>query len=285
MAFFFSLLLILNYFSIQKISVMSLMVKFPTTHIFCQGQLGRAFLSSIISKREMSSALHASLLPSFESKTNDASDESFIKKGTDIDKPRVIFVLGGPGAGKGTQCAKLSADLGMVHLSAGELLRAERASGSSNGLLIDSYIKEGKIVPVQITLNCLRRAMESAGSHRFLIDGFPRNWDNVQGWMDHMPSVCNIESVVFIDCPEDELERRLLQRGVTSGRTDDNIESARKRFNTYNVETMPIVLHYEKAGKLLRVSGAQSVDAVYADLRKAIEPYIVQDLLERSQEL
>ena len=201
------------------------------------------------------------------------------------DKPKVIFVLGGPGAGKGTQCAKLSHDLGMKHLSAGELLRAERTSGSSNGQLIESYLKEGKIVPVEITLNCLRRAMETEHSHRFLIDGFPRNWDKVQGWTQHMTEVCDVESVVFIDCPEGELETRLLERGKTSGRSDDNLESARKRFATFRSETMPVVLHYEQQGKLLRISGAKPVDAVYRELRGAIEPYISADILDRTQAL
>eukprot|EP01036_Dinobryon_divergens_P038551 gene38551-50629_t len=209
----------------------------------------------------------------------------YMKKDGEFDKPKVIFVLGGPGAGKGTQCEKLSLDLGMTHLSAGELLRAERLSGSANGQLIETYLKEGKIVPVKITLDCLQRAMETGGSHRFLIDGFPRNWDNVEGWMAHMNNVCDVESVVFIDCPEVELERRLLQRGKTSGRSDDNLESARKRFQTFTTETLPVVLHFEKQGKLLRISGAQPIEVVYNELRTAIEPFIVTDLLERTQEL
>jgi len=216
---------------------------------------------------------------------DNAVEINYSQSSKDVDKPRVIFVLGGPGAGKGTQCEKLSYDLGMTHLSAGELLRAERQSGSSNGQLIESYIKDGKIVPVKITLDCLRKAMEMTSSHRFLIDGFPRNFDNVQGWMTHMTSVCDIESVIFLDCPQEELEKRLLHRGKTSGRTDDNIDSARKRFSTFHSETMPVVLHYEKEGLLVRVSGKQTREEVYAELRRNIEPFIVQDLLARTQEL
>lgn len=121
--------------------------------------------------------------------------------------PRVIFVLGGPGAGKGTQCAKLTSEYGFVHLSAGDLLREERATGSAGMYLgprslplltpvpssipsfplstrilipvadaemIESYIREGKIVPVEVTVRLLEKAMNKSGASKFLIDGFPR---------------------------------------------------------------------------------------------------------------
>merc|ERR1712010_75341 len=96
-------------------------------------------------------------------------------------RPVAFFVLGGPGAGKGTQCAKLVEHYGFTHLSAGDLLRAERKSGSENATLINNYINEGKIVPVEITVNLIKNAMEAVlpECNRFLIDGFPRNTDNV----------------------------------------------------------------------------------------------------------
>ncbi|KAF9907778.1 hypothetical protein BX616_000336, partial [Lobosporangium transversale] len=90
----------------------------------------------------------------------------------------VIFVLGGPGVGKGTQCANLVRDFGFVHLSAGDLLRAEQERpGSQYGDLIRSYIKEGKIVPMEVTIALLENAMLASGQTRFLIDGFPRKMD------------------------------------------------------------------------------------------------------------
>ena len=94
----------------------------------------------------------------------------------------------GPGAGKGTQCQKLVDKYGFVHLSAGDLLRAERDSGSPNGDLINSYIADGKIVPVAITCNLIKIAMEKSGweTKKYLIDGFPRSEDNVAGWYEVM---------------------------------------------------------------------------------------------------
>lgn len=107
-------------------------------------------------------------------------------------KPRVIFVLGGPGAGKGTQCARMVREYGFVHLSAGDLLRDERDSGSPVGTLIEEYIREGKIVPVEVTVNLIKKAMAASGSSKFLVDGFPRNFDNLQGWQRVMgDSVCS----------------------------------------------------------------------------------------------
>ena len=89
-------------------------------------------------------------------------------------KPRVVFVLGGPGAGKGTQCANIVRDFGWVHLSAGDLLRDARNSGDETGKMIDHYIKEGQIVPVEVTVQLIKRAMETnvtKGKTNFLVDG------------------------------------------------------------------------------------------------------------------
>lgn len=88
----------------------------------------------------------------------------------------MVFVLGGPGAGKGTQCALLASRFGYRHLSAGDLLREERQRpGSEYGELINTYIRSGKIVPMHITIGLLERAMVASGRAKFLIDGFPRD--------------------------------------------------------------------------------------------------------------
>merc|ERR1712013_798913 len=112
-------------------------------------------------------------------------------------KPNVMEVLGGPGAGKGTQCAKIVEQFGHVHLSAGDLLRAERASpGSQYGELIEHHITNGTIVPVEITCSLLERAMTESDKNNFLIDGFPRNEDNLQGWTKVMGDKVNMQCVL-----------------------------------------------------------------------------------------
>jgi len=167
----------------------------------------------------------------------------------------------------------------MIHLSAGELLRNERASDSVNGKLIESYLKEGKIVPVQITIDLLRQAMEKMKSNRYLIDGFPRNWDNIRGWESTMEDNCDVEGVLFLDCPEEILESRILGRGLTSGRSDDNIDTIRKRFSTYKESTIPIVEYYDNLKRLIRVRGDQNKNMVFDNLKVAVLPLIEREIL------
>ncbi|CAL1141877.1 unnamed protein product [Cladocopium goreaui] len=184
-------------------------------------------------------------------------------------KPRVVFVLGGPGAGKGTQCAKIcDAYPQWQHISAGDCLRAERQDpNSKDGELINSYIKDGKIVPVQITVRLLHKAMQKGqkeGKTDFLIDGFPRNWDNVNGWEEVIGDSAEVMGVLFFEASLAEMEKRLLGRSVTSGRVDDNLESIRKRFATYEKETKPILEKYQKEHKVFKIDAMQSVDFVWA---------------------
>ncbi|KAJ1431451.1 adenylate kinase-domain-containing protein [Ochromonadaceae sp. CCMP2298] len=196
------------------------------------------------------------------------------------EKPRVIFVLGGPGAGKGTQCEMLARDFEVEHLSAGELLRQERLQPSETGRLIDAHLREGSIVPVEISLNLLRKAMEAASCSRFLIDGFPRNHDNLQGWERLMSDVCSVDMTVFIDCNEGELQRRILNRGKTSGRNDDNEQTARKRLLTFQQQTMPVIdllgsspRHYN----LVRIDGNLDVQQVNDSIKKELQKVMAKD--------
>ncbi|XP_068427463.1 UMP-CMP kinase [Clinocottus analis] len=188
-------------------------------------------------------------------------------------KPQVVFVLGGPGAGKGTQCSKIVENYNYTHLSAGDLLRAERSREESEfGQLIDNYIKDGKIVPVEITINLLRKAMEETmqkddKKFRFLIDGFPRNEDNLSGWETVMVGKADVKFVLFFDCSNEVCIDRCLERGKSSGRTDDNRESLEKRIQTYLQSTRPIIELYEERGKVRTVDASHSVDKVFAEVK------------------
>lgn len=194
------------------------------------------------------------------------------------DEVTVIFFLGGPGSGKGTQSANLVKDYGFVHLSAGDLLRAEQLrEGSQYGAMIKSYITEGKIVPMEVTVNLLSNAMRESLDNpppapgtkaRFLIDGFPRKLDQA---VFFEKTVCPSELVLFLDCPESVMEARLLKRGETSGRDDDNAESIRKRFRTFVETSMPVVDDFEAKGKVVKIQATASVEEVYAQVKEGIE--------------
>lgn len=189
------------------------------------------------------------------------------------DKPVVVFVLGGPGAGKGTQCAKIVEEYGYAHLSAGDLLRAERKSGSDKGQMIDEYIREGKIVPVEVTIRLLMDAIAADGGKRYLIDGFPRNADNLAGWHRVVGDSLQTAGVLLYDCPEDVMEARLLERGKSSGRSDDNIESIRKRFTTFIKESMPVLQYFEQLALVNKIDGTRPVDEVWPDSQAVIAGY------------
>ncbi|KAJ5358710.1 uncharacterized protein N7496_011123 [Penicillium cataractarum] len=176
----------------------------------------------------------------------------------------VLFFLGGPGSGKGTQSANLVKDYGFVHLSAGDLLRAEQLrEGSQYGQMIKTYITEGKIVPMEVTVNLLSNAMRDS------LDANPRPPLDQAVFFEE--TVCPSELVLFLDCPEDVMEARLLKRGETSGRDDDNAESIRKRFRTFVETSMPVVDDFEAKGKVVKVQATGSVEDVYAEVKKGIE--------------
>ncbi|CAF1146747.1 unnamed protein product [Rotaria sp. Silwood1] len=186
-------------------------------------------------------------------------------------KPNVIFVLGGPGAGKGTQCARISETYDYVHLSAGELLREEAAKPDSTlGKEINEHIKNGSTVPVAITCKLLENAMKNSGKENFLIDGFPRNKDNIDGWQKAMDGKVNIQCVLFFDCDEQTCVARCLARGKASGRIDDNEQSLKKRIVTYNESTRPLIQLFEKDNLVKRIDASNHVDKVFQDVRNVL---------------
>ncbi|KAL5563361.1 hypothetical protein UlMin_033108 [Ulmus minor] len=185
-------------------------------------------------------------------------------------KPTVVFVLGGPGSGKGTQCANIVEHFGFTHLSAGDLLRAEIKSGSENGNMIQNMINEGQIVPSEVTIKLLQRAMLESGNDKFLIDGFPRNEENRAAF----EAVTGIVPafVLFFDCPEAEMEKRLLSRN--QGRVDDNIETIRKRFKVFLESSLPVIEHYNSRGKVRKVDAARPIEEVYESVKVIFSPKI-----------
>ncbi|XP_027106649.1 UMP-CMP kinase 3 [Coffea arabica] len=183
-------------------------------------------------------------------------------------KVTVVFVLGGPGSGKGTQCANIVEHYGYTHLSAGDLLRAEIKSGSENGTMIQNMIKEGKIVPSEVTIKLLQRAMNESGNDKFLIDGFPRNEENRAAF--ELVTGMEPTFVLFFDCLEEEMERRLLSRN--QGREDDNIETIRKRFRVYMESSLPVIEYYNSKGKVRKIDAAKPVEEVFEAVKEVFTP-------------
>ncbi|KAF2842650.1 UMP-CMP kinase-like protein [Patellaria atrata CBS 101060] len=191
----------------------------------------------------------------------------------DPSEATVVFVLGGPGSGKGTQCAFLVRDYAFKHLSAGDLLREEQDRPDSEfGEMIKDYIKDGQIVPMEVTIQLLENAMtasiEKDNKRLFLIDGFPRKMDQALKFEE---AVVPSKFTLFFDCPEDVMQERLLNRGKTSGRSDDNLESIKKRFRTFVETSMPVVEHFESEGRVVKISATKLPEEVYEDVKGALK--------------
>lgn len=184
--------------------------------------------------------------------------------------PKVVFVLGGPGSGKGTQCEKIVQHFGYTHLSAGDLLRAEKNSASENGIMIQNMMNEGKIVPSEVTIKLLQKAMLDSGNDKFLIDGFPRNEEN-RAAFEALTKI-EPEFVLYFNCPEKEMERRILNRN--QGREDDNIETIRKRFKVFLESSLPVIEYYKGKGKVREIDAAKPVEEVFKEVKDIFNPKV-----------
>ncbi|MFN3746726.1 MAG: nucleoside monophosphate kinase [Hyphomicrobiaceae bacterium] len=200
-------------------------------------------------------------------------------------KPNVIFVLGGPGAGKGTMCELSEIQLEWTHLSTGVLLRAEQKAGGSTAATIKEFIEAGQLVPNAIVVRLLKDAMErvirTTGRTNFLIDGFPRSLSNLDAWHEVFGRDDEVPKMMYFECPFEVLEKRILGRARYSGRSDDNVESMKLRFDTFKTETMPTVNHFKGIGKCLEINTSQNREIVYALVCAQLAEYTDRQLLDR----
>ncbi|XP_067828917.1 adenylate kinase isoenzyme 5-like [Heptranchias perlo] len=183
---------------------------------------------------------------------------------------KIIFVIGGPGSGKGSQCVKMMEKYGYTHLSTGNLLRKEISNETDRGNKIKKIMTEGGLVPLGTTLEILKDAMlenlqETKG---FMIDGYPRTLKQAEAFEKSfaLPSI-----VLLIDCSPEVMKQRLMNRGQTSGRFDDNEVTIGKRVEAYFVENLPVVKHYETNGLLRKIQGEGPEDDVFQSITAIID--------------
>ncbi|CAI2380254.1 unnamed protein product [Moneuplotes crassus] len=186
------------------------------------------------------------------------------------NKPSVVFVLGGPGSGKGTQCAKIVDEFKYEHLSTGDLLREEVKKGGELGDKLKETMEAGKLVSSGMLVELLKKAMKDRGweKSKFLLDGFPRNQENIDEWEKQIGNEAHIKFILHIDVSKEVMKERLLKRGQESGRADDNEETIVKRFETFEKESLPIIKFYEKKKLVRKVDSSKPVDEVYSAVQK-----------------
>lgn len=199
--------------------------------------------------------------------------------------PNVVYVLGGPGAGKGTMCEVAELQLGWTHLSTGDLLRAEQSAGGPTMDTIKSYIEAGQLVPNEIVVRLLKDAMErtirTTGKRNFLIDGFPRSLSNLDAWYELFGRDAELPGMLYFECPFEVLEQRILGRAQYSGRADDNVEAMKRRFDSFKAETLPTVELFKMKGKCVQIDTSQDRASVYALLREQLAAFTDAQLMEQ----
>ena len=195
--------------------------------------------------------------------------------------PNVVFVLGGPGAGKGTMCELAESQLGWIHLSTGDLLRAELSAGGPTAATIDECLTAGKLVPNEIIVGLLKIAMESGHSYDRK-EELPSRWfSSLPQQLGSLETRYSVESpeipkMLYFECPFDVLEKRILGRAKYTGRSDDNIESIKLRFDTFKSETLPTVEHFKSLNRCVEIDTSQDRQAVYAQVVGSLADFTVE---------
>ena len=184
-----------------------------------------------------------------------------------------VIICGAPGCGKGTQSALIVEKYNLKHLSTGDLLRSEIQSNSDLGKEADSYISKGKLVPDSMIIEILIKAIDAEAEGKgIILDGFPRTVAQAEA-LETMLAERNrqIDFFLNIEVEKRELIARLLKRGETSGRSDDNLETIEKRINVYEQQTKPVIEFYKSEKKYASIEGVGSIEEIFNRINTAID--------------
>jgi adenylate kinase len=185
-----------------------------------------------------------------------------------------LVLFGPPGAGKGTQSEKIINKYNLVHLSTGDLLRSQIQSGTELGLKAKTLMDQGILVPDEVVIGMIDyKLSENKDAAGFIFDGFPRTVKQAEA-LDELLATYNesITVMVALGVPDEELKKRLLLRGQTSGRPDDQDEEKIKtRIREYNSKTTPVADYYRQQGKFVSVEGVGEIEDIFSAICDAVE--------------
>ncbi|MEZ5057765.1 MAG: adenylate kinase [Saprospiraceae bacterium] len=185
-----------------------------------------------------------------------------------------LILFGPPGSGKGTQAAKLVEKYNLLHISTGDLFRYEMGNDTPLGQKAKSYMEKGELVPDEVTIGMLKNKVDANPDvDGYIFDGFPRNVNQAEALDKILDEKGTQVSVLLsLDVDEDEIVKRILLRGKTSGRADDNDEDIiRNRFEVYKNETSPVFDYYAKEDKSVMINGIGSIDEIFDRLSAEID--------------
>ncbi len=185
-----------------------------------------------------------------------------------------LILFGPPGSGKGTQAAKLVERYQLLHISTGDLFRYEMGNNTPLGEKAKSYMAKGELVPDEVTIGMLRNKVEANPDVKgYIFDGFPRTIPQCEALDDLLcEKDQEVSLLLMLDVEEEELVKRLLLRGESSGRADDTDESIiRNRIKIYDNETAPVFHYYEEKGVGKKVNGIGSIEEIFGRLSEAVD--------------
>ncbi len=185
-----------------------------------------------------------------------------------------VVIFGAPGSGKGTQSERIINEYGLYHISTGEVLRDHIARGTDLGVIADSYISKGQLIPDDLMVKVLAHVLDShpgETANGVIFDGFPRTIPQAQA-LNAMLAERNaaVDAVVGLEVEENDLIDRMLRRGRESGRADDNIDTIKKRLDVYHTQTSPLKEYYKNEGKYHAINGNGDVENIFGDIKKSL---------------
>ena len=186
-----------------------------------------------------------------------------------------IVIFGAPGSGKGTQSDKLIEHYRLFHISTGDVLRDHIRRGTELGQIAKGFIDQGQLVPDELIIDILAQVLDEnkdKTAEGIIFDGFPRTIPQAEALEQLLGDRdMQIDAVVGLEVPEDELIKRILLRGQMSGRADDNEETARKRLEVYHNQTSPLKAYYEEQGKYRAINGHGTIDGIFNLIKEALD--------------
>ncbi|MBA3827700.1 MAG: adenylate kinase [Taibaiella sp.] len=190
-----------------------------------------------------------------------------------------LILFGPPGSGKGTQSANIVRSYKLEHISTGDLLREEVSQQTPLGVEAKKYMDQGLLVPDEVVIGMISSKIdERHGARGFIFDGFPRTAAQAEA-LDKLVEFKNTEITLMLslEVPEADLIKRLVGRGISSGRSDDNEEVITKRIKEYHSKTTPVAAHYNAQGKLEHIKGDSSIEQTFKLLAKHIDKYLLPE--------
>jgi adenylate kinase len=185
-----------------------------------------------------------------------------------------LVLFGPPGAGKGTQSSNIIKEFGLIHLSTGDIFRANIGDSTDLGKLAKSYIDKGQLVPDEVTIDMLKSEVNKFETPKgFIFDGFPRTKVQAEALDEFLAKKeSKVTGMIALEVPEDELKERLRKRAIDSGRTDDADPTIiANRISVYNKETAPVKYFYKQQDKLYLINGKGSIDEITKEIVKTVK--------------